>query len=795
MSFLFYIADPTDPSGGTKLVDFNGWDDGGWFQFDEETFNLGGDEFEESWLSEQGVDGDVLASGRRPHTRMEFDLHWWPPSDTADAADLRNRFLTLNAALNQPGTVICQPPGYPLLTIDTFRSPFSIPFRSGERQLLRLLTQLQAKSAAHVIINRAPKMRGPLLEAGLQRLHNPAFVEDHDFDGVPSLWDWDFTTGLSALGFSWTYASYQFTHTRNGTNLLQQVATPATVGQVWTFAFEVARTTIGHGITATARIEFLDASNALLGSIHDGTPVSPTDPALGFTQAKVTATAPSTTAKIRVSLKITNTAADGNTVYVRKAQAELGSTPSAFRIGHETISMDIRDPFGMRTWVWGEGNVDGLTQIRADPSSAADVVIMRESRRAGSRNSHAAMQTFPGLRAVDAIPLGSSAPVSDSAGTGGNSLEGDVDTVYAGIVRVNAPQDIDTALMGTWHIYAALRFPEGADGDDEFWAGNVQGRYGLSNVLDLPRVMRDYPIDMTDPSASEFVVFDFGPVNIPAGADGVFFAIYGRTTRGTGSPFVDAIWPMPADDETGVTVISGHDEPGKLATDKYFPDDLVTPPVTPGGLNPGDIVGSGDMVLNDTDEAAEILEDATADLTAGVKHVYTARGVLYNPNQTTLKHGEIVVYDITAAAEVDHTSIYGVKGSRWPEYTVSVSFHPITGHAYAIRVQQTIANADGNIHIAEIDHSFIPPVEGGADSIILDGLTRQAYVLNSDLRTRDLDHIPPFLGTEPGLQLWRVFTLDAAASGYDQVSSVPLDQHVPTETLDFGVDQVPRYTN
>lgn len=786
--FTFYIADLTDPTAVTRLVDFNGYEsDTGPFLVDENSLDMGGAELEETWLGAEGVDDDVLAASSRRHAVVQFDLHYIRRSSSESLATLSERFNTLNQALDTPGLIVMKPPGGETRYIDYLRSPLAIPMNPGPRRLWELFNTLTSPDGLHVAINRRSKMRGAALMSGVQQLHNPTFAEDHDGDGVPSLWAWDSTTGITGMGFSWPLSAYSFTYARSGTNLLQQTITPAAEGEQWTMAFEGAAVTSGRVVTLKARIEFLDGSNSLVGSVHDGAAAVVVDPAVGFAIATVTATAPATTAKVRCSLLVSNSNTDANTVYLRKAQAELGAVNTRFRVGAETVSNDVRDPFGKRMWLWGDGNIDGLGILRAAPSAGSSVIRLRTGRRAGFRNSYQSAQVFPGVRGVDATALSGSTPVSDTAATGDEALQTSVISVYQGVMRFEAPQSTETALRGRWSVQAAMRFPTG-------WIGNVQVRYGLSDVADLRRTLDDISVDMTVPATSQYVTLDFGVADVPPNADGLFVELWARRTGGSGSPLVDVMWLVPADDAQSLTLVPGHDDPGSLATETYLPADLDTP-THPAGMSAGEIVGSGDYVLNDTDEAAGLPESATASLSA-VLHTFTASGSMYNPGSARLVHGFLRVYDITSTTQIAEAALIAPKGSRWPAYTASVKFTPVAGHAYSIYVRQTIDGSDGNIHIRQITKSFIPPLVGGSESLVIDGASRRAYVEDSGLFVQDLDHVPPFPALEPGLQLLVLSTAEDPASGYGQVSpGRDLAKHVPDTTFDVTFDQVPRWTH
>jgi len=803
--FRSYLADLTDPTFLTAEVDLNGFEVGnGPFETDPNTFDLGAPAMDGVWLNEAGKDEDVLSAHRRGRVPASFDLRIAPVT-TQSFANLQAQLRKLNAALDRSGVWVLQQPGSSTpLYIDYYPSDLIQQLMPGQRSLYFLWTELNQPNGMRVTILRRPKMRGAALDASWNKAHNGTLAEpSNPWDGTPWGWAWSDLTGISALDYDWTYGAHQAALATGAAKFFYQQADADIVeaAHTYTFAADVAAT-YSRPPTIRARIDWLDADENVIDTSYGSAVEILLGPRNAFSRPFVAAAAPAGAVGALYGIEVHPVSTATVSFYVRDTQFETGVSANTFRPGFETISQNPGDPFYKRIWLKNSANADALGQIRATPSVGAEVARMIYARRSGERDSAMAMRQLPGWAAADSTSLLSGATTTSDGGRTVvlTALE---DDVMKPVLRQAATQPEESALKGVWRWKVALR----GDVDDAY---DFELRYGMGDVVDLPRTMERRQLDLTGPPASSgYYEIDLGLMRIPANSPGVFIELWAmrETTDdgdGDGEIYIDQLWPEPADDDLyAIASIPGAQQPGPV-TETVIGRKLVTPP---DGLSDdpdsGDPFVEGsvyndDMLLNDTLEAASLPAGMTDDLTPDVQHTFVAKVTMFTASEKVArKHGEFRIHDLTDDVQVKMVSLKNDPGIRWDEKTATLRLVPTSGHAYQVYAVQTVASDVGNIHVEKIDHSFVPPVEGGTETIAIDADQRRAYVLDADDQfVDDLDLVPPFPTLMPKVQLYRVSAAGLGPDGSDDVlDGGPALAHDPDLTIEFGVHVIPRYFN
>lgn len=811
-NFVSYSADLTDPTFVTRDVDFNGYEVGlGPFETDPDTLDLGSPEMDGVWLNEAGKDEDVLSAHRRGRVVASFDLRV-PQSANNSLANLTAKLRGLNAALDRSGVWVLQQPGASApLYIDYYPSSLIQQLMPGSRSMFHLWTQLSQPNGMRVEIIRRPKMRGAALSADVNLAHNGTMAEPtNPWDGTPWGWTWDSLAGITGLDYDWTYGAHTALFTTASPRFLWQLVDPDVIeeGSTYTFAIDVARS--GSLLPSLrARIDWYDAGAVFISTSLGPASTQVFSPSLYGNStpwnrpAVAGAIAPAGAVSARYGLQVTPLNTSSVLLWTRDAQLQTGLAATDFRAGFETITQSPELPFYKRIWLKNAANADALGQLRALPSVDHEVTRMVYARRSGERDSAMAMRNMPGWLAAESTALqhGTTAVADGGRTVAKTALS---DDVMRSILRHEMLFDEESAGRGVWRIRAALR----GDLNDAY---DLVGHYGIGDVADLPWLTRRMPVrvDLTGPPAeADYYVVDLGLVRLPPGSPGLFFELHGmrETTDdgdGTGELYVDQIWPEPADDDLYASVeVPGARRAGPV-TESTIGRKLTTPPDTlvddPDSGDPF-IAGSvynDDLLLNDTLEAAGLPAGMTDDLTPDVQHTFILNTTLFTQSEKVArKHGEFRIHDLTTDVQVKFVSIKNEPGVPWDEHPFTLRLIPETGHAYLVYAVMNVDASVGNIHMESIDHSFVPPVEGGTQTIAIDADQRRAYVLEDDQVKADLSLAPPFPTLMPKLQLLRVSFAGLASDGSDDVlDDAAALLHDPDLTARVGVHVLPRWFN
>ncbi len=808
-NFVSYLADLTDPTFATADINLNAYETGlGPFETDSDSLDLGAPEMDGVWLNEAGKDEDVLSAHRRGRVEASFNLRIGPSSSNTFTT-MQTNLRKLNAALDRSGVWVLQQPGQGTpLYIDYYPSPLSQQLMPGQRSMYFLWTALQQPNGMRVTILRRPKMRVAALDATRNMAHNVLLAEDHDADGVPTFWQWEDDTGITAQTYDWTYGAHQATFNTGASRFFYQDSDAAVVevAHTYTFSMSIAASYTVKP-TVKARIDWLDSDGDLISTTYGTAMPFIFSPRLGFSRASVLgAVAPTDAVTARYGIEVTPVSTATVIMYLRDAQFEIGLAANTFRPGFETISQNPGDPFYKRIWMKTDGNADALGQLRATPSVDREVARMVYARRSGERDSSMAMRILPGWSAVLSTELqhGTASYTDAGRSVAKTAL---TDDVLRAVLRQEVVQAEESALRGTWRLRGALR----GDLNDAYL---LQVRYGLGDVTDLPFSMLRRRLDLTGPpSESDYYEVDFGLFRVPTGSQGVYFELFcARDTTEDGDMngelYLDQFWIEPADDDLYASAeVPGAQRPQhgpitETILGKNFvtpPDGLAEDPDTSGSFVAGTVYND-DMLLNDTLEAASIKAGVTDELTAGVQHTFALDVLMFtNEEKVARKHGEFRIHNMTTDTQVKMITLKNDPGVPWSAKTFTLRLVPAAATEYLVYVVQTVDVAVGNIHVQKITHSFVPPVnEGGdADTIAVDADQRRAYVLNAaDQFKAALDLTPPFPLVMPKVQLYRVSFAGLGPDGSDDVlDGGPALSHDPDLTALVGIHTVPRYFN
>lgn len=214
-------------------------------------------------------------------------------------------------------------------------------FRGQDLDLFFVLNQLDTADGIELHIKRQPYLVGDELDSDLNKVHDGFMIYDPLAASSPYYWGWDNTGNISVEAIDEDFSAYAFNIATLSTRNFSQVLDAGTCapGEIWSFSFWV-RADVAARVSAAAVVRYLSSGGSNLGSEQLGVETS-----ISGAWARLTVTttaAPATTDTARVTVRFTNDSATSTRVYLRRAQAEIGSV-SLFRGGTEDVYVN---PYG-----------------------------------------------------------------------------------------------------------------------------------------------------------------------------------------------------------------------------------------------------------------------------------------------------------------------------------------------------------------------------------------------------------------------------------------------------------------
>lgn len=583
-----------------------------------------------------------------------------------------------------------------------------------EVELLQVISQLDTPAGVDIQIDREPFMRGVVLEPGLNVLTNATLLVDADQAGRPDEWTLSSATSVTEA-IDAAEEAWSVTTTTGAVRTLTQdtAAASAAVNDVWTLSFEVRAVTPTAGQKIRPRIEWLTSAPASI-SFSDGTLTLPTTT---WQRLSVTGTAPATTDRITAHISINNDDASSYSFLVRNAQLEESASVSPFRVGVETVPVDISLARGKALPVYVQGSAPAPVVITAKMNTAATVQKLRVGARSNFRRSGDARlgdylnytkhlpgeATGGGWTVALSNDTAAAAEGADAAGSGSNVGEISPDSVseaaYVEHIRWTRTARL-RSLRGRWRIYARMRATSSLDTWDVGlrWAPSTSDP--VSNVN---------PVLTTPAGSTSYFMGDLGEIELPdanvVSMGGAAFELWaGSDYAGAGRLLVDYLWMFPLDGQVGTVVVP---EGGQ---ESWVPADLVGGLETsfnPAGLSNGTIdpVDAAYYMLDATNEALGVPPVAGLAWPVG-RHTITWHFAVHGTGPPDFTF-DVRIRNINDSTDDLLDSFDEGIAPVGVLDTITSTFDSAAGKNYQPQVVMT-ARTLGNLRVWGIDHHFTP---------------------------------------------------------------------------------------
>lgn len=767
------LFDFQDPTGAANPYGVQTW-----FGLDGQ-FLLGPPEQEVIRFASSEIDGQ-----RALRNRVRGRAASWPQRIVgADYDSLAAGVGELAQMLRRGGTLRWQPQGADDARWLDFEPSLAPAYLNGQPQDLRLaVLDFDTAHGVPLALTCAPYLRSVILRSETNLLQNALLLRDTLQAGDPDSWTWDSTTNITNMTIDPDEGAFVFDVATSSARNLQQTTDPNSVGVGATHVFSFyARQVSGSVGRVQAVIEYLDASNALIGSAHTNTLTALTSSwtrySLSFTPS------PTGTVRARVSIRIQNSSAASNTIAVRWAQFELDGL-SGFVPGLQDMGVSSGAGTGAAFPIWVQGNAWSpvALKLRSDDNTAkvGEYVVGRRSDGGETRLKQAAVYLNGPLQTLSNQGLSNDTfPVTDTTAGRGQAAEvrytSDAEVMKK---RVRGTPAVDSSAMrGRWNVWVRVKTMEAS-------VHRLQLRWAPSLVLNVPNSNDEVELDSTQATTHGYVMKDLGSITLPYDFDDLQDAaleVWTRRVSGTGFLRLDELRFVPVDDPDpcAARILA----PAR-SEESWLGVDLETPPTQligdPTWLN-GAVQTDG-MRLNLTNEATGTPPNSGSQWSSGRQVVTINFAPGTSGGVFTLVCRVVNVTDSITVSQQTLT----FTASTVPE-PVILQFDSVTGKSYQTQVLMTSRSA-GHIDVTSIEHTTTPYL-GQQTAAYTDPETNMVARLNSsDIFTMRLaieGEVP--LWCPPGLSVVYVHAVDVPLVGYTDGESVV------QRTWSAGIKYAPRY--
>lgn len=451
--------------------------------------------------------------------------------------------------------------------------------------------------------------------------------------------------------------------------------------------------------------------------------------------------------------------------------------PRPARVDGAPVDLD-NDVGNQEMLVTNLGNQTGETRTTITPNAGAALAWLALGIR--SKGDLTEFRSLYARGSADWVLKRDTAIEAVAGASGGDAASTDFTTeTRERRFRDNRDVTDPTAVEGTFHAFLRCKAHGGTPGTSEF---EVQLKHGFAVTEIAQEVGPRLSMDWRNVDTPEWIWFDLGDIQVPAGVGRLVFDLYAARLSGDQEMAWDQIVLVPADEYLSIGGVPGY-RMGKWGRILYEPDELLGT----GTLR------QGTYRLNDENELAHT---PATDLVAGIYEARIDAGLFEpddgdiedGPNPTAKELGRLrVVADPAGTADVRATLVLRNQKNRRETtrkkrlYFEVTNADVIAGTEFWVEVEQTATQLTGRaIRIKRLRLSYMPTITAD-DALVLESsvtpLLQTAHVESATVTAFSfpLENEPPWAPPDDSVwvALWGDAPVDQGFGDIDERGPVP----------------------